>query len=113
MISDHLGIANDIASYEKESRALKEGDTQEMINIVAVFQHLESLPTIAEAKVAAYTYQLQVESWTIEEVEILAARGDLTDEEWRFLEAVFMTATGNVFYCMTTSRYGGDAAKVT
>ncbi|KAF7882676.1 uncharacterized protein EAF02_006039 [Botrytis sinoallii] len=113
LISDHLGIINDMASYEKESRALKEGDTQDMINIVAVFQHLKSLSTSAEAKVAAYTYQLQVESWIIEEVEILAARGHLTDEEWWFLEAVFMTATGNVFFCMTSSRYGGDAAKLT
>ncbi|KAF7932531.1 uncharacterized protein EAE98_003830 [Botrytis deweyae] len=113
LISDHLGIINDMASYEKESRALKEGDTQDMINIVAVFQNLKSLSTSAEAKVAAYTYQLQVESWIIEEVEILAARGDLTDEEWWFLEAVFMKATGNVFFCMTSSRYGGDAAKLT
>ncbi|KAF5869607.1 putative sesquiterpene cyclase protein [Botrytis fragariae] len=113
LISDHLGIFNDMASYEKESRALKEGEIQDMINIVAVFQHLKSLPTSAEAKVAAYTYQLQVESWITEEVEILAARGDLTDEEWWFLEAIFMTATGNVFFCMTSSRYGGDVAKLT
>ncbi|KAM0129343.1 hypothetical protein ACHAP3_007848 [Botrytis cinerea] len=113
LIGDHLGIINDMASYEKECRARKEGRHQNMVNIVAVFQHLRSLPSSAEAKVAAYTYQLQVESWIIEEVEMLAARGDLTDEEWWFIEAVFMTATGNAFFCMTSSRYGGDAAKLT
>ena len=48
----------------------------------------------------------------MEEIELLAKHGNLTDEEWWFLEAVFLTATGNTFFCMTSSRYGGQAALI-
>lgn len=72
---------NDLASYEKEARALREGETKDMINIVAVMQNLMSLPNEEAARAAAFAYLLQVEAWIIEEIERLAAWEKLTDEE--------------------------------
>jgi hypothetical protein len=112
LIGDHLGITNDIASFEKEARALEHGDTKDMINIVSVIQKLLSMPSEEAAKIASYSYLLQVESWIIEEIELLARDGNLTDEEWWFLEVVFLSATGNVFFTMTSARYGGQAALI-
>ncbi|TVY81921.1 hypothetical protein LSUE1_G003745 [Lachnellula suecica] len=112
LVGDHYGIINDMASYDKESKALREGETQDMINIVAVFQTLLSLPDARAAKAAAYGYQLQVEAWIVEEIEALESFGKLSDEDWWFVEAVLLSATGNVFFCMTSSRYGGQAAMI-
>ena len=108
---DHLGIVNDIGSYEKELRALEAGDTEDMINIVAVIKNLMSLPDTASAKSVAYAYQLQVERWIWEETERLSKTG-LSDEEWWFIEAVLLAASGNVFYYMVASRYGGEKARI-
>ncbi len=112
LIGDHLGLVNDLASYDKELRAFEKGEATEMINLVAVMTDLLSLPNSDAAKAATYVYQLQVESWIIEEIEQLAANEKLTDEEWRFIEAVLLAATGNVFWSMISSRYGGEAAKI-
>ena len=111
LIGDHLGIVNDIASYDKELRAIQLGDTEDMINIVDVFKNLVSLPDTAAAKAIAYTYQLQVEAWIVDEIDYLRKSG-LSDEGWWFIEAVILAATGNVFFCMVTSRYGGENARI-
>ncbi|KID93366.1 BcSTC4, sesquiterpene cyclase, partial [Metarhizium majus ARSEF 297] len=112
LIGDHLGMINDMASYEKEARALRLGETKDMINIVSVFRQLLSLPDEKAAKAAAYAYQLQVKSWIMGEIERLAKNETLTDEEWWFLEVVLLTATGNTIFCMTSARYGGKPAAI-
>jgi hypothetical protein len=112
LIGDHLGLMNDLASYKKEALALQTGETKDMINIVAVFQNLMSLPNEEAARAVAFTYLLQVEMWIIEELMRLAAWEGLTDEEWWFLEVVFLSASGNTFFCMTSSRYGGEEARI-
>jgi hypothetical protein len=101
-----------MASYEKEARALRLGETKDMINVVSVFHRLLSLPDEKAAKAAAYAYQLQVESGIMEEIERLAKDETLTDEEWWFLEAVQLSATGNTMFCMTSGRYGGQASAI-
>lgn len=103
---------NDIASYEKEARALKEGKTQDMINVVAVVQNLMSFPDSVAAKGATYAYQLQVEAWILEELEKLGNDPTITDQEWWFLEAVYLVITGNNIFCVATSRYGGEKAAI-
>ncbi|KAL9122027.1 MAG: hypothetical protein Q9187_001419 [Circinaria calcarea] len=111
-IGDHLGLINDIHSYDKELRAFECGDTSDMINVVAVIKRLMSLPSHDAAKIASYTYLLQVEAWIMEELEYLAVYEHLTDEEWLFLEACFLSAAGNTFFCMVSARYGGEAARI-
>ncbi len=112
MIGDHLGLVNDIHSYDKELRALRCGETSDMINIVAVIKRLMSLPSDDAAKATSYAYLLQVEVWIMQELEHLSVFEHLTDEEWLFLEACFLSAAGNTFYCMVSARYGGEAARL-
>lgn len=111
LVSDHLGIVNDLASYEKELRALESGDTKDMINVVHVMKELTTLEGTSEAKSVVWALQLQIEGQIMEELEELRVQG-LEDEEWWFLEAVASTAVGNVMFCMTTGRYGGEAARI-
>lgn len=111
LIGDHLGLVNDLASYDKELRALNSGETSDMINVVAVVKSVTSLQSTDEAKRVVWALQLQIEKHMIEELEGLQAQG-LSDEEWWFLEAVLAAATGNVMYCMTSSRYGGETARI-
>ena len=111
LVGDHLGLVNDLASYDKELRALLRGDTKDMINIVDVIKKVTSLDGTAEAKSVVWALQLQIEKQMMEELERLRVH-NLTDEEWWFLEAVTSTVTGNVMYCMTTGRYGGEASRI-
>ena len=111
LVGDHLGLVNDLASYDKELRALDSGETSDMINLVAVVKSVTSLQDTDDAKRVAWALQLQIEKQMMEELEALRAQG-LSDEEWWFLEAVASTAVGNVMFCMTTSRYGGEAARI-
>ena len=112
LISDHLGLVNDLASYDKELRALNNGDTSDMINLVHVVKMVTSLQGTDEAKAVVWALQLQIERQMMEELEGLRMEGSLTNDEWWFLEAVTSTAVGNVMFCMTTSRYGGEAAGI-
>ena len=82
-----------------------------MINLVAVVKDVTSLQRTDDAKSVTWALQLQIEKQMIQELKILHAQG-LSNEEWWFLEAVAFAATGNVMFCMTTSRYGGEAARI-
>ena len=111
LVSDHLGIVNDVFSYDKELRALNQGETSDMINLVGVVKTVTSLKDTNDAKSVAWALQLQIEKQMMDELEKLRVQG-LSDEEWWFLEAVASTAVGNVMFCMTSSRYGGAAARI-
>ena len=111
LVGDHVGLVNDLASYDKELRALNSDETDDMINLVAVVKSVTLLEGTDEAKSVVWALQRQMEKQMMEELESLRAQG-LSDEEWWFLEAVASTATGNVMFCMTTSRYGGEAARI-
>ena len=112
LISNHLGIVNDLASYDKELRALERGETADMINLVHVIKHVTGLKGTDDAKAVVWALQLQVERKMMEELEGLKRKGGVSDEEWWFLEAVMGAAVGNVMFCMTTSRYGGEGARI-
>ena len=82
-----------------------------MINLVHVVKNVTSLQGTDEAKAVVWALQLQIEAQMVHELEILRQSG-VSNEEWWFLEAVATAATGNVMFCMTTSRYGGEAARI-
>lgn len=111
LIKDHLSIINDLASFDKELRAYSSGASRDLLNIVYEFQRMLSLPDVNAAKALAYSYQLQTEEWIREELERLKGE-DLSLAQWQYLEAVFACAAGNAFYSMTSSRYGGEAARI-
>ena len=83
-----------------------------MINLVHVVKIVTSLQGTDEAKAVVWALQLQIERQMMEELEGLRMEGSLTDDEWWFLEAVTSTTVGNVMFCMTTRRYGGEAAGI-
>ena len=84
-----------------------------MIKLVHVVKTVTpSLDGADEAKALVWALQMQIERQMMDELEALRREGNLSDEEWWFLEAVASTAVGNVMFCMTTSRYGGEAARI-
>lgn len=83
-----------------------------MINVVHVVKSVTSLQGTDDAKAIVWTLQLQIEKQMIEELEDLRKGEGLTNDEWWFLDAVTSTTSGNVMFCMTSSRYGGDAARI-
>lgn len=111
LVGVHLGLVNDLYSYNKELRALNNGETSDMINLVDVMETVTSLQGIDDAKSVAFALKLQLEQQMIDELEKLRAQG-LSDEEWWFLDVVASTAVVNVMFCMATSRYGGKAARI-
>ena len=112
LISDHLGIANDLASYDKELRAFNQGEASDMINLVHVVKTVTCLQSTDDAKAVVWALQLQIEKQMKDEFDRLRREGGLTNDEWWFLEAVTSAAVGNVVFSMTTSRYGGEAARI-
>lgn len=113
LVSDHFGLVNDLASYDKELRALQKGETKDMINLIHVIKTVTGLHNTDDAKAVAWALQLQMEQGIMAELESLRSSGKgITSEEWWCLEAVITAATGNVMFCMTTSRYGGEAARM-
>ncbi len=112
LAKDHLAIVNDLASYDKEKRDFDSGASQDLINIVDIVQQLMSLPDSDSAKATAYTYQLQIEAWMVQEIQRMDREEQLTPEQWQYLEAVYVCAAGNVFFSMTSSRYGGETARL-
>jgi hypothetical protein len=47
-----------------------------------------------------------------EELKRLEAQEDLDAETWQYLEATYVCAAGNAFSSMTSSRYGGEVARI-
>ena len=112
LVKDHLAIINDMASYDKEKRDFDTGVANDMINIVDVIQQFMSLPDAQSAKAVTYTYQLQTEAWINEELQRLGTEETLEVAHWQYLEAAFVCAAGNAFFSMTSSRYGGEGARL-
>jgi hypothetical protein len=72
--SDHLAIANDLYSYEKEARAYNESSCPDLINIVSIIEGLLSLPDEGSALEIAFALILQRERWMNEELKMLGRR---------------------------------------
>lgn len=112
LVKDHLAIINDLASFDKEKRDFERDPNKPFINFVEIIQQLLSIPEIDSAKALAYIYQIQTEASMQRELQHLEAQGDLDADTWQYLEATYVCAAGNAFFSMTSSRYGGEAARV-
>ncbi|KAL9029777.1 MAG: hypothetical protein Q9196_002019 [Gyalolechia fulgens] len=111
LIGDHISIANDIASYSKEKARFDSGKSRSMINIVDVIISLESLEANA-AKSIAYAWQLLTENQILDQLEDLKMNSRLDMEEWNFVNACLLAASGNLLSSVVMSRYGGEDARV-
>lgn len=112
LATEHLSIANDLYSYEKEARAYRTGECPDLLNFVAVVQQLLSLPDEASALEMTYALMLQREQWMYAELRKLEAAGTLDDETWEFLRGMWANLSGNTFFSMTTVRYGGEKSRI-
>ena len=65
-----------------------------------------------EAKSMAYAWQLFTENEILQELEGLKGRDELSAEDWRFLDACLLAASGSLLSSVVMSRYGGEDAKV-
>ena len=53
-----------------------------------------------------------VETEMVAEIESLRGGGASESEEEAFLQAMLQAAAGHVMFCMTSSRYGGESARI-
>ncbi|KAK8848562.1 isoprenoid synthase domain-containing protein [Apiospora arundinis] len=111
LAGDHISIVNDLGSFDKERAAFESGRTVVFINLVQVLRTSCGL-SVDDAKAAAFVLQLLNEQEMLAECEHLKTDDRMTDEHWRFVDVLLLLCAGNTFYTMTTSRYGGEAARI-
>lgn len=112
LAGDHISIVNDLGSFDKELASFESGRTVVFINLVQVMRKSCGL-SVDDAKTAAFVLQLLNEQEMLAECERLRTDDDrMTAEHWRFVDALLLLCAGNTFYTMTTSRYGGEAARI-
>jgi len=112
LVKDHISVANDLASWEKEKKAFDAGKVLYMINAVHVVKNLFRLASDGAAVAMTQAFQLQIEVEIDAEIERLVAENELNAEEWRFIDASIYTMSGNVFVSTVMSRYGGKKCKL-
>lgn len=82
-----------------------------MINLVHVIVQVERVEALT-AKSMAYAWQLCTEDEILRELEGLKGRGELRAEEWSFVDACLLAASGNLFTSVVMSRYCGEDARI-
>lgn len=112
LAGDHISIVNDLGSFDKEKASFESGKTVVFINLVRVLQTSCGLESVDDAKAAAFVLQLLNEQEMLTECERLKTDERMTEEHWRFVDSLLLLCAGNTFYTMTTSRYGGEAARI-
>lgn len=112
LLKNHVSVANDLASWEKEKSAFDSGKAVYLINTVAVVMELLGLPTVTAAIALTKALQLQMECEIDEEVQRLIDENILTADEWQFIDATLHLISGNVFTSIVMSRYGGQSHRL-
>ncbi|KFZ14995.1 hypothetical protein V502_05825 [Pseudogymnoascus sp. VKM F-4520 (FW-2644)] len=112
LLKDHICIANDLASWEKEKEAYDNVKVLYMINTVDVVKQLFSLATFDTALAMTQAFQFQVECDIDDGIQQLIIEDDLTADEWQFIDATLHTISGNVFCSTVMSRYGGESYRL-
>lgn len=108
LVKDHVSIANDLGSWEKEKVAYDDGKVLYLINAVDVTKDLFQISDQA-AVAMTEALQLQIEVEIDAEIQRMISEDLLTVEEWRFVDATVHVMSGNVFVSTVMSRYGGEA----
>lgn len=112
LFKDHVSIANDLGSWEKEKRAYDTGKVLYLINAVEVTKQLLSLSTYNEAVAITQGLQFEIECKIDKEVQRLVAEDCLTAEEWQLVDATLPVMSGNVLVSTIMSRYGGQNTRL-
>lgn len=112
LLKNHVSVANDLGSWEKEKKAYDSGKVLYLINAVDVVRNLFRLSSDRAAVAMTEALQLQIEVDIDTEIQRLIDEDALTAEEWRFVDATLHVMSGNVFVSTVMSRYGGEAFRL-
>lgn len=82
-----------------------------MINLVHVIAKVDRMEETA-AKSMAYAWQLCTENEILKELEELKRRDEMSVEDWNFVDACLLAASGNLLTSVVFSRYGGEDARI-
>ena len=104
----HLSLTNDLYSLERESK--EHGRTDGLlINAIEVIRHVYQV-SLVTAKQLARGFILDAECAFSGEFKKLISPGILNDGQIRFAKALAECLAGQIFYSITSGRYGGDKA---
>ncbi|XP_014561346.1 hypothetical protein COCVIDRAFT_33687 [Bipolaris victoriae FI3] len=112
LYADHLSIANDLASFEREKRAYVKGKAHYLLNTVEEVRKMCSLDNDEAAKFATLAIQMEIEREMARELSRLDADRETSYAERELLSALVFLAGGNVMCSVIMSRYGGERSAV-
>ncbi|KAF3396683.1 hypothetical protein DPV78_008181 [Talaromyces pinophilus] len=112
LVKDHVSVANDLGSWQKEKKAFDIGNVLYMINAVAVTKDVFNLASFEAAVAMTQALQFQIECDIDTELQQMISENILTAEEWQFVDATLHLISGNVFVSTVMSRYGGEDCKI-
>lgn len=114
LVGYHILIANDIGSYDKEKAHYLVGKAHSFTftNAVTVMHRLVSATSEDAAKSMTYAYQLMLEQEIDLEIQKLMDSNEISEEDWRFVDAILLMMTGSIMAAATMVRYGGENSRL-
>ena len=112
LYADHLSIANDLASFERDKRAYVNRKAHYLLNTAEEVRNMCSLYNDETAKFVTLAIQMEVEREVARELSRLDADGETSGAEREFLSALVFFAGGNVMCSVIISQYGGEGSAV-
>ncbi|KAB8201335.1 isoprenoid synthase domain-containing protein [Aspergillus parasiticus] len=104
----HISLTNDLYSFERENEE-HERTGGLLINAIEVIRKVYQVSPVA-AKQLARGFILDTESAFSGEFKKLISSGLLNSAQIRFAKALAECLAGQIFYSITSGRYGGDQA---
>ncbi|XP_044717143.1 putative Aristolochene synthase [Hirsutella rhossiliensis] len=98
LLKDHVSVANDLGSWEKEKKAYDTGKVLYLINAVDVVKRLFSLDTFDAAVAVTQGLQFQIECEIEAELQQLIDMDILTTDEWQFINATLHASIDEFWY---------------
>jgi hypothetical protein len=107
LFGDHVSIANDLGSFDKEKKAYVENKVHYLVNTVEEVRKTYSLSNDEDAKFVTLAIQMEVEREMASELSRLNANSEVPELEKEFVNALVFVLSGNVMSSVVMSRYGG------
>ncbi|KAE8132747.1 isoprenoid synthase domain-containing protein [Aspergillus pseudotamarii] len=104
----HLSLTNDLYSFERENKE-HERTGGLIINAIEVIRHVYQV-SLVTAKQLTRGFILDTERAFSGEFKKLISSGLLNNGQIRFAKALAECLAGQIFYSITSGRYGGDKA---
>lgn len=106
LVADHVCIANALASFNKEKKALVEGKLKYMMNFVEEVHKKYKLSSDEAAKFITLAIQVEVEKVMAKEMTRINIDSMASELEKEFVRALLFLASGNIMILVVVTRYG-------